>query len=173
MPCPCRAPDVPLPCRIAKDLDYVVPIWFKHCDRVWFTHASKPPVAVQTLFLAHLFVSEAVACNSFIYSLSKIHLFSLELKFCTRILPPNFLLHVSYIVSAFLPGLRFFSSFFLKKTRLAFLLGGIFWLSCKRHPIYLWIFMFTSLLLRCQIWDWLMKFIDVNVTKQSSNLISS
>jgi hypothetical protein len=29
---------VPLPCRSAKGLDCVFPIWFTQCCRVWFTH---------------------------------------------------------------------------------------------------------------------------------------
>jgi hypothetical protein len=39
MPFPCRAHAVPLPCRAAKCLDCVFPIWFTQCGRVWFTHA--------------------------------------------------------------------------------------------------------------------------------------
>jgi hypothetical protein len=31
----CRAHAVPLPCREAKGLECVFPIWFTHCDRVW------------------------------------------------------------------------------------------------------------------------------------------
>jgi hypothetical protein len=30
---------MPRPCRVAKSLDYVFPIWFTQCGRVWFTHA--------------------------------------------------------------------------------------------------------------------------------------
>jgi hypothetical protein len=33
----CRAHAVPLPCRAAKGLECVFPIWFTHCGRVWFT----------------------------------------------------------------------------------------------------------------------------------------
>jgi len=36
MPCPCRAHDVSLPCRAAKGLECVFPIWFTQCGRVWF-----------------------------------------------------------------------------------------------------------------------------------------
>jgi len=35
----CRAHDVPLPCRAAKGLECVFPIWFTQCGRVWFTLA--------------------------------------------------------------------------------------------------------------------------------------
>jgi hypothetical protein len=40
---PCRSPAVPLPCRSAKGLDCVFPIWFTQCGRVWFTHAMPFP----------------------------------------------------------------------------------------------------------------------------------
>jgi hypothetical protein len=40
---PCRAHAVPLPCRAAKGLDCVLPIWFTQCVRVWFTHAMSRP----------------------------------------------------------------------------------------------------------------------------------
>jgi hypothetical protein len=33
---------VPLPCRVAKGLNCVFPIWFTQCDRVWFTNAMPP-----------------------------------------------------------------------------------------------------------------------------------
>jgi hypothetical protein len=33
----CRAHAVPLPCRAAKGLECVFPIWFTQCGRVWFT----------------------------------------------------------------------------------------------------------------------------------------
>jgi hypothetical protein len=33
----CRALAVPLPCRAAKDLECVFPIWFTQCGRVWLT----------------------------------------------------------------------------------------------------------------------------------------
>ena len=39
MPCPCRAHAMPMPCRAAKDLECVYPIWFTQCGRVWFTLA--------------------------------------------------------------------------------------------------------------------------------------
>jgi hypothetical protein len=32
----CRAHAVPLPCRAAKSLECVFPIWFTQCGRVWF-----------------------------------------------------------------------------------------------------------------------------------------
>ena len=35
----CRAHAVPLPCRAAKGLECVFPVWFKQCGRVWFTLA--------------------------------------------------------------------------------------------------------------------------------------
>jgi hypothetical protein len=34
---------VPLPCRPAKGLDCVFPIWFTQCGRVWFAHALPFP----------------------------------------------------------------------------------------------------------------------------------
>ena len=43
MPRPCRARAVPLPCRAAKGLEYVFPIWFTQCGRVWFTLAMPCP----------------------------------------------------------------------------------------------------------------------------------
>jgi hypothetical protein len=43
MPFPCRSPAVPLPCRSAKALDCVFPIWFTQCGRVWFTHVMPLP----------------------------------------------------------------------------------------------------------------------------------
>ena len=39
MPFPCRAHAVPPPCRAAKGLECVFPIWFTQCGRVWFTLA--------------------------------------------------------------------------------------------------------------------------------------
>ena len=39
MPFPCWARVVPLPCRAAKGLECVFPIWFTQCGRVWFTLA--------------------------------------------------------------------------------------------------------------------------------------
>ena len=39
MPFPSRAPAVPLPCRAAKGLEWVLPIWFTQCGPVWFTLA--------------------------------------------------------------------------------------------------------------------------------------
>jgi hypothetical protein len=35
---PCRAAAFSLACRVAEDLDCVVPILFPQCDRVWFTN---------------------------------------------------------------------------------------------------------------------------------------
>ena len=43
MPCPYRAHAVPLPCRVAKGLEWVFPIWFTQCGRVWFTLATPCP----------------------------------------------------------------------------------------------------------------------------------
>jgi len=43
MPCPCHAHAVPLPCRAAKLLKCVFPIWFTQCVRVWFTLAMPCP----------------------------------------------------------------------------------------------------------------------------------
>jgi hypothetical protein len=39
----CRAHAVPLPCRAAKGLKCVFPIWFTQCGRVWFTLAMPYP----------------------------------------------------------------------------------------------------------------------------------
>jgi hypothetical protein len=43
MPCPCLTYAVPLPCRAAKGLECVFPIWFTQCIRVWFTLAMPRP----------------------------------------------------------------------------------------------------------------------------------
>ena len=43
MPFPCRAHAVPLPCQAAKGLEYVFPVWFTQCGRVWFTLAMPRP----------------------------------------------------------------------------------------------------------------------------------
>jgi hypothetical protein len=42
---PCRSPAVPMPfpCRSAKALDCVFPIWFTQCGRVWLTHTMPFP----------------------------------------------------------------------------------------------------------------------------------
>jgi len=48
MPCPCRPHAVPLPCRAAKGLDWVFPIWFTQCERVWFTHSMPCPCCAST-----------------------------------------------------------------------------------------------------------------------------
>jgi len=39
----CRACAVPLPCRAAKGLECVFPIWFTKCGRFWFTLAMPRP----------------------------------------------------------------------------------------------------------------------------------
>ena len=39
IPFPCRPHAVSLPCHAAKGLEYVLPIWFTQCGRVWFTLA--------------------------------------------------------------------------------------------------------------------------------------
>ena len=39
----CHAHAVPLPCRAAKGLELVFPIWFTQCGRVWFTLAMIRP----------------------------------------------------------------------------------------------------------------------------------
>ena len=39
----CRVHAVPLPCRAAKGLECVFPIWFTQCGRVWFTLAIPRP----------------------------------------------------------------------------------------------------------------------------------
>ena len=45
----CRAHAVPLPCRAAKDLECVFPIWFTQCGRVWFTLAMPCPCHALTM----------------------------------------------------------------------------------------------------------------------------
>jgi hypothetical protein len=49
MPCPCRAHTVPLPCRAAKGLEFVFPIWFTQCGRVWFTLSMPRPCHALTM----------------------------------------------------------------------------------------------------------------------------
>jgi hypothetical protein len=49
MPFPCRAHAIPLPCRAAKGLDCVFPIWFTQCVRVLFTHAMPHPCHATTM----------------------------------------------------------------------------------------------------------------------------
>jgi hypothetical protein len=49
MPFPCRAHAVPLPCRAAKGLECVFPIWFTQCVRVWFTLAMPWPCHAPTI----------------------------------------------------------------------------------------------------------------------------
>jgi hypothetical protein len=38
-----------MPCRTAKDLYCVFPIWFTQCGRVWFTHAMPCPCHATTM----------------------------------------------------------------------------------------------------------------------------
>ena len=45
----CRAHAVPLPCRAAKGLECVFPIWFTQCGRVWFTLAMPRPCRALTM----------------------------------------------------------------------------------------------------------------------------
>jgi len=45
----CRAHAVPLPCRAAKGLECVFPIWFTQCGRVWFILAIPRPCHAQTM----------------------------------------------------------------------------------------------------------------------------
>jgi hypothetical protein len=45
----CRALAVPLPCRAAKGLECVFPIWFTQCGRVWFTLAMPRPCYALTM----------------------------------------------------------------------------------------------------------------------------
>jgi len=44
-----RAHAVPLPCRAAKGLECVFPIWFTQCGLVWFTLAMPRPYHVLTM----------------------------------------------------------------------------------------------------------------------------
>ena len=45
----CRAHAVPLPCRAAKGLECVFPIWFTQCGHVWFTLAMPRPCHALTM----------------------------------------------------------------------------------------------------------------------------
>ena len=45
----CCAHTVPLPCRAAKGLECVFPIWFTQCGRVWFTLAMPCPCHALTM----------------------------------------------------------------------------------------------------------------------------
>jgi len=45
----CRVHAVPLPCRAAKGLECVFPIWFTQCGRVWFTLAMPCPCHALTM----------------------------------------------------------------------------------------------------------------------------
>ena len=49
MPCPRHAHAVPLPCRVAKGLDCVFPMWFTQSGRVWFTHTMPCPCRAPTM----------------------------------------------------------------------------------------------------------------------------
>ena len=49
MPFTCRAHAVPLPCRAAKGLECVFPIWFAQCGRVRFTLAMSCPCYAPTM----------------------------------------------------------------------------------------------------------------------------
>jgi hypothetical protein len=40
---------VPLPCRAAKSLYCVFPIWFTQCGRIWFTYAMPRPCHATTM----------------------------------------------------------------------------------------------------------------------------
>ena len=40
---------MPCPCRVAKGLEYVFPIWFTQCGRVWFTLAMPRPCHAPTM----------------------------------------------------------------------------------------------------------------------------
>jgi hypothetical protein len=45
----CRAHVVPLPCRAAKGLECVLPIWFTQCGHAWFTLAMQRPCPAPTM----------------------------------------------------------------------------------------------------------------------------
>ena len=45
----CRAHAVPLPCRAAKGLECVFPIWFTQCGPVWFTLDMPRPCHARTM----------------------------------------------------------------------------------------------------------------------------
>jgi hypothetical protein len=45
----CRVHAVPMPCRAAKGLECVFPIWFTQCGRAWFTLAMPRPCHALTM----------------------------------------------------------------------------------------------------------------------------
>ena len=45
----CRSHAAPMPCRAAKGLECVFPIWFTQCGRVWFTLAMPRPCHALTM----------------------------------------------------------------------------------------------------------------------------
>jgi hypothetical protein len=50
--CKCRfTHTMPFPCRSAKALDCVFPIWFTQCGRVWFTYHAVPLPCHEYVFL--------------------------------------------------------------------------------------------------------------------------
>ena len=49
MPFPCCTHAVPLPCRAAKGLECVFPIWFTQCGPVWFTLTMPCPCHAPTM----------------------------------------------------------------------------------------------------------------------------
>ena len=56
----CRANAVPLPCRAAKGLECVLPIWFTQCGRVWFTLTMPGPCQALTMLFSRPRHSTAV-----------------------------------------------------------------------------------------------------------------
>ena len=60
----CRSHAVPLPCRAAKGLECVFPIWFTECGRAWFTLAMPCPCQAVLLKVTaqHGHLSTAMLC---------------------------------------------------------------------------------------------------------------
>jgi hypothetical protein len=48
---PCRSHAFPRPCRSAKGLECVFPVWFTQRRRVWFIHAMSCPCHATTMLL--------------------------------------------------------------------------------------------------------------------------
>jgi hypothetical protein len=64
----CRAHAIPLPCRAAKGLECVFPIWFTQCGRVWFTLAMpRPWPALTMLFFSRPWHSTAIEGRPVVY----------------------------------------------------------------------------------------------------------
>ena len=74
MPCTCRADAVPLPCRAAKGLECVFPIWFTQWGCVWFTLAMPRPRHALTMpFFSRPQHSMAVDGNALLWPREERH----------------------------------------------------------------------------------------------------